>query len=191
MEALLGVVIGGILAWVAQWDASRRTRDGQRKVAIMQIAHQTHLWLTETTHNIAEHEVWEGGNPSEDPNDVSSPSIPDFPFEKSLDVISLLPSKHAEKVFGLMESKLSAGKEASFISAVQDNEDAAETYAARLAAIIVGCAGLYSELAKEVGWTGTALSEEEIGRWRKSAAKLDEIRNRPSGIDIGDLPSAA
>jgi hypothetical protein len=189
MEAfwgMFGVIVGGIITWFVQWDGSRRGRAEQERAAAMQIASQLRFWLTETMHVLGEHEVHEASNPSDDPNDVHMPFVTAFPFETSLDSISHLPSQIAQDVFGLIERKMSVEKEASFVSFVSDNQDAAEIFDARLAGIWVDGTTIYANLAKLAGWTEPAATEQEIASMRKNAAKLEEIRNKPSGIDLGD-----
>jgi hypothetical protein len=181
---LVGALIGACATLSGQWIAFWRDRRTQRRTAGMQIASQIRLWLTETTHVLSEHEVLEGNNPSGDPNDVNCASIPPFLFENSLAVISLLPNKIAQDVFRLIERKLSAEKEASFRFFVATGEEAAEQFHARIAGIIVDATSLYARLAREVGWTDAALTNDEIERWRKHATISDETRNQDAAFDL-------
>jgi hypothetical protein len=83
--------------------------------------------------------------------------------------------------------RLSAGKEASFISFVRDNEEAAGLFTARIAEVQVACVSVYEDLARHVGWTAAVVTQEELAMMRERAAKLAKIQNSPPDIVLTSL----
>lgn len=179
LAAIIGTVVGGGMSFIAQWYNSRSKRGEQQRVAVMQIASQLRLWITETNHDLQEHWIREFANQRADPSDADCPRIAPFPFEKSIDVIPLLPTKLAEAAFVLIELKLSADKETGSMSLVTDNEDIATRYESRIVRIWLMSVKTYALLAHHVGWTGGAATDSEIATMRRRSDEIDEILSRP------------
>jgi hypothetical protein len=153
-------------------------------IASMQIASQIRLWLIQTAHVFEEHPIFDEPDPDGDPraNVFPRPSdIPPFPFENSLNSISLLESNQAQLIFGLVEQRLNAEKEAGVTAYLEDHQEAAEIFETRIAMIFVDCVAIYTTLAERVGWQEPSVGERTLSEMRKRAARLEEILNRDRG----------
>lgn len=185
--AVAGALVGGGIALFGEWRHVERDRGEQRRVAVMQIASQLRIWLIDTTHAFYEASY---AQPTEDqdPNRDVFPApgdIPPFPFDDSLATISLLQSGDAQSLFNVIARRRDAEKDAKHTAFLRDNEEAAEIFEARIAGLYVECAAIYTKMAKQVDWSGSAVTEQEIATMRQKAENLNEILNRPSDIDLG------
>lgn len=168
ISAIAGAVAGGFIAWFLEWSHFKRNRDEQQQIAAMQIASQLRHWLVETL-NVFVEESNSEPSPSYNPERDAFPlpaHIPDFPFENSLAIISLLQKNDAQKLFNSIAERRGIEIDTVNISNLLSREEAAASFEAKLAKIYVDCASIYSNLARQIGWDEVAVTEVGIEKMR-------------------------
>lgn len=167
-SALAGVVVGGGVTWLLELNHFKRNRIEQQQIAAMQIASQLRLWLIETDNVFYEKENAQP-NPNEDPEVDAFPlpeHIPGFPFENSLERISLLKKEDAQKLFNIIAER---SREEIYAINMWDKvsgDEAATSFESKIAKIYIDCALLYADLAKQIDWAEAAVSEDKIKKMR-------------------------
>jgi len=185
-------LIGGGIAFMIQRLNFKHSLGEQRRVATMQTASQLRGWLIETSRVFEEQSIRYEPGPEIDQGPYGycfpNPSdIPAFPFADGLERISSLRSDDAQSLFNLIERRRAAESEASLTWHVRDSEDAAAVFERLIAQVYLDSAIIYSKLAKQVGWTRTAVTENQLDEMRKRAAPVRDSNDR---VDIPELVAA-
>ena len=168
ISAVAGAVAGGGVAWFLEWRHFKRNRGEQQQIAAMQIASQLRLWLIETDNLFFEQSIAQP-NPIDDPERDAFPlpvHIPDFPFENSLERISLLKKEDAQRLFNTIAERKHEEIYAGNIWDKVGGEEAATCFESKIAKIYIDCALIYADLAKQIGWAEAAVPEDKIEKMR-------------------------
>lgn len=168
---IIFTVVGGGITMLAEWIHFRRGLRARRRVAEMLIASQIRLWLIETTQAFYK-ESYAEPPPNYDPNGHVFPTpndIPHFQFKDSLESISLLQRDDARGLFDIIVKRWEAELEVQHIAFLQDHEEAALFFEPCIAQLFLDCYSIYTKLAKRIGWSELAVTEDEMNKMREKA----------------------
>jgi hypothetical protein len=109
---------------------------------------------------------------------VSHSRIRHFPFEETLDTVSLLEHQTATAIFDLIHRKNSANAEIRSVAEFEGGEEALERYCRLSAEICLVALPIYTAMAKRLRWSEEILSKrniEVLNKESERAARDDRL----------------
>jgi hypothetical protein len=169
--ALLSAVVGAVLGCFGSYWIWYLERQRQRHIAKMQIVINLRRWMKRTLYKILDIQTYETSGGS---GGAKHFRIPNFRFEKSLEVIALLEHGMAENIFELIDDKDNANAEVQADIEYQDEDEALDTFRGRSAQVWLTALRIYVKVSAQIKWSDGAVSDkdkmtmqEEIDRFEK------------------------
>ena len=140
-SAALGF-FGSYCIWLLEW---RR----RRQIARMQIVINLRHWMQRVLYQISDIQTHDNSGGAG--GDIHS-RLPNFRFEKSLEVIGLAGYKMATNIFNLIREKDNANAEVEAEIEYADADQALDTFRGRSARVWLTALGLYNRVSDQVRW---------------------------------------
>jgi hypothetical protein len=170
---LFSAVLGALLGCFGSYWLWHLERRRQRRIARKQVVINLRHWMKRSLDQVSDVRTYEDSGGA---GGTQHSRIPNFRFEKSLEVIALLEPKVADRIFELIDDKDNANGEVQVDIEYQDADEAIGTFRGRSAQVWLAALKIYYKVSAQVGWSERAFSDEdkvlmqeEIDRFEKRA----------------------
>jgi hypothetical protein len=170
-SAVVGAVLGCFGSYWIWWLERRR----QRRMARMQTVINLRRWMKRSLDQILDMQTHESSGGA---GGAVHLRIPNFRFEKSLEIIALLEPGMAEKIFGLIDDKDNANAEVQADTEERHEDTALDTFRGRSAQAWLTAWGIYRKVSGQIGWSDQTFSDKDKGTMQEESDRFDRLKKR-------------